>query len=114
MRQWEIWTWKFPFDQPGDREHPAVIITPTFWAQNPDIQAVNVLSCSSHRATRQPERHEVILDEADGLDWPTLCKCHFYYTAPKPQLVRRRGLVSEARQRQLGEQIIRLFGFLPG
>ncbi len=42
---------------------------------------VNVLICSSQRASRNPKAIEVILDTADGLDWPTLCKCDLSFSA---------------------------------
>src|ERR1039458_7177242 len=41
-------------------------------SKKPDVE---VVLCSTQRAQRRAEPHELILDEADGLDWPTLCKC---------------------------------------
>ena len=105
MKQWEVVTWAFP-----EGTHPAVIVTPDRWAGNPDVAEVNVLLCSSQRATRLAGPHEIILDEADGLDWPTLCKCHFLYVAPKSELKQRRGTVTKERRRELGRILIRLFG----
>ncbi len=103
MTQWDIYTWRFPHG-----EHPAVIISP------PDrlrADTVNVLACSSHRANRPPEIHETILDDADGLDWPTLCRLDVFWLAAKSELIQRRGTVSAERRRQIGQRIIRLFGF---
>ena len=75
MNQWEIWTWS---------EHPAIIISgPARVSRKP---AVNVLSCSTHRGTRQPEPFEVVLDRADGLDWETLCRCDLIYAVDKTEL----------------------------
>jgi hypothetical protein len=67
MKPWEIWTWKFP----DAGEHPCVLLGPDERVSRKD--KMNVLLCSTQRATRSPEAHEVILDEADGLDWETLC-----------------------------------------
>jgi mRNA-degrading endonuclease toxin of MazEF toxin-antitoxin module len=71
---------------------------------------VCVILCSTQRATRKPEVHEVILDEADGLDWETLCKCDVVYAAPKTELVKRRGGVRAERRRAIAERVIRGLG----
>lgn len=55
---------------------------------------VCVLLCSTQRANRKPELHEVLLDEADGLEWETLCKCDVVCAAAKSDLVQRRGVVT--------------------
>ena len=72
---------------------------------------VNVLLCSSQRATRRAELHEIILDEADGLDWATLCKCDLIYAVPSSQLSERRGTVTMERRRQIAQRAIRALGF---
>jgi mRNA-degrading endonuclease toxin of MazEF toxin-antitoxin module len=104
MRPWEIWSWDFP----DAGEHPAVILsTEERLRLKP---RVSVLLCSSQRATRKPEIHEVLLDEADGLDWPSLCKCDLVYAAQKQDLRRRRGTVSVERRRAIAERVIRALG----
>ncbi len=72
---------------------------------------VNVLFCSSQRATRPPVEFETILDQADGLDWATLCKCDLIFAVPKEQLKRKRGSVSPSRRRAIAEKVIRALGF---
>lgn len=71
---------------------------------------VSVILCSSQRATRKPELHEVLLDEADGLDWPTLCKCDLVYAAEMKALRRHRGSVTAERRRAIAERVIRGLG----
>jgi len=105
MKPWEIWTWKFP----DAREHPAVLLgTEERLRLKP---RVCVLLCSTRRATRQAEVHEVILDEADGLNWETLCKCDVIYAAPKTELEQRRGAVRPERRRAIAERVMRALGF---
>jgi mRNA-degrading endonuclease toxin of MazEF toxin-antitoxin module len=104
MKPWEVWTWEFP--EAG--EHPAVILATEDRVRHKP--RVSVVLCSSRRATRQPELHEVILDEADGLDWPTLCKCDLVYAAEKEALKRRRGSVTAERRRAIAERVIRGLG----
>jgi hypothetical protein len=62
---------------------------------------VSILLCSSKAATRPALPHEVILDRADGLDWPTLCKCDLIHAVAKEELKQRRGHVTEQRRRQI-------------
>lgn len=104
MQPWDIFTWSFPDAGP----HPAVILGTEERLRKPKV---NVLLCSSHRATRRPEVHEVILDESDGLDWATLCKCDLVYAVPAGQLSNKRGTVTPARRPQIAERVIRALGF---
>ena len=104
MKPWDIYTWEFP----GTSAHPAVVLgTETRLADKPKV---NVLFCSSQRAGRKAEALEIILDEADGLDWETLCKCDLVFAVPKEQLTRRRGSVTLERRRAIGERVIRSLG----
>ncbi len=104
MKPWDIYTWEFP----GADAHPAVILgTETRIANKPKL---NVLFCSSKRASREAEVLEIILDEADGLDWQTLCKCDLIFAVPKDQLTRKRGTVSLERRKQIGERVIKALG----
>jgi hypothetical protein len=69
-----------------------------------------VLFCSSKRAARKAEALEIMLDDADGLDWDTLCKCDLVFAVPKVQLTRKRGSVTPERRRQIAAQVIRGLG----
>lgn len=104
MKPWEIWMWKFP----DAGLHPAVILgTEDRVKLKP---RVNVLLCSSRRAARKPEIHEVVLDQADGLDWPTLCKCDLVLAASSNELTSHRGLVTAERRRSIAQKLIQQLG----
>ncbi len=105
MKQWEIFTFEFP--QAGS--HPAVIVSHPATVANK--QYVNILYCSSQRATRRPEPPEVLLDEADGLEWQTLCRCDALFLVDKRHLTVQRGTVIPARQVQIVQKIIASFGW---
>jgi len=95
MNQWDIFSWSFP--EAGT--HPAVIVShPDRVGRKP---YVNVLYCASQRASRPAEGFEVMLDETDGLDWETLCRCDLLYFAPRSSLKERRGNVTPERRRQI-------------
>lgn len=96
MKPWEIWS----YHPPGWPEpHPAVIVSGAARVTNkPDV---NVLLCTSQPARREPTAAEVILDTADGLDWPTLCKCDALHFVQKSALKHKRGAVTAERRRQI-------------
>jgi mRNA-degrading endonuclease toxin of MazEF toxin-antitoxin module len=105
MKSWEIHTYDFD----GAGPHPAVIIS------HPDRVAkaewVNVLICTSQRASRPPKETEVRLNGADGLDWETLCRCDALWLVEKARLTRKRGTVSPLRRRQIVDKINAAMGW---
>jgi mRNA-degrading endonuclease toxin of MazEF toxin-antitoxin module len=104
MKPWDIYTWDFPDAGP----HPAVVLgTDERVKHKPNV---NVLLCSSQRAARPPELHEVLLDTSDGMDWATLCKCDLLYAVHAHQLTQKRGTVRTERRRAIAERVIRALG----
>src|SRR5436190_18387878 len=101
MKPWEVWSWKFP----DAGEHPAVLLGTE--ARVGHKARVCVLLCSTQRATRKPEIHEVMLDREDGLDWETLCKCDVVYAVARSELTKLRGVVTFERRRAIAERVIR-------
>ena len=104
MNAWDIYTWNFP----GVGPHPAVLLGNNERVTNKPT--INVLLCSSHRAKRPPDLHEVLLDHSDGLDWETLCKCDLLFAAAAQDLTQKRGAVSLARRREIAAKVIRGLG----
>jgi hypothetical protein len=64
--------------------HPVVIVSHPARAARKEF--VEILDCASQRADRPAREHEVVLDVADGLDWPTFCKCDCIYAVPRQEL----------------------------
>ena len=100
MKSWDIYT--------GDifGPHPCVLIS-----CQPRIDAkpqVVVLKCTSMKPgqERLPRENETILDQADGLDWKTLCRCDLMFTVDKAMLSHKRGEVSPERRRDIARKII--------
>ena len=73
MRQWDIYLFPFSAELP----HPAVIISNDERCENADLEAVNALIRTTAHLNRSPKKNEIILDEADGLDWKTAVRCTF-------------------------------------
>lgn len=106
MRQFDIFYWQ----PPGWKEpHPCVVVSHPDRAARKD--PVEVIACSTQRANRQPEAHEVLLDQADGLDWETICKCEPIYAAPRPDLKIQKGRVTDARRAPIVRTMIAAHGW---
>jgi hypothetical protein len=103
----DIYSYKPPgFPDP----HPVVIVShPNRVANKP---MVSVIVCSSHRAGRLANPDEVILDSADGLDWPTLCYCDILYAVRKTELFGHRGTVTSERRAAIIRTINRANGWI--
>src|SRR6185369_4385638 len=101
MKAFEIFSWQ-PEGWP--EPHPAVIISnPARVANKPEVE---VVMCSSQPARRAARPGEMILDAADGLDWPTICKCDLIHAVKKTDLKIRRGEVARTRRGLLIRNLI--------
>ena len=104
MNAWEIYSCDL-----GWGAHPVVIVSHPARAARRDF--VEVLDCTSQRASRPPEPNEVPLDAADGLDGPTFCRCDCIFAVPREELKQKRGVVSPERRRQIVRAIIQSHGW---
>jgi mRNA-degrading endonuclease toxin of MazEF toxin-antitoxin module len=102
MQQWDIFM--FPFSK--ERRHPAVIISNEETCQNPDIEEVNALLCTSAKVNRGPKSTEEVLDEADGLEWKTMVRCDRIHLLPKGRFDDRKGRVTDERQHLIARKIV--------
>jgi mRNA-degrading endonuclease toxin of MazEF toxin-antitoxin module len=102
MKQWDVFM--FPFSR--ERRHPAVIISNDETCQNNDLEDVNVLLCTSAKVNRPPKPTEEPLDQADGLDWPTMVRCDKIYLLPKAQFDDRKGSVTEERRHLIARKLV--------
>ena len=62
----------------------------------------------------QLKKNEVLLDEADGLDWLTICKCDALHFVKKEALYNRRGFVTPARRIAIGRKVVETFELVLG
>ena len=89
--------------------HPIVVVSHPARAARKEF--VEILDCSSQRATRPPNDNEVLLDKSDGMDWPTFCKCDCIYAIPRTELKHHRGTVALERRRQIVRTMIASHGW---
>jgi hypothetical protein len=100
MKAWEIYT----ADIYGS--HPCVLIS---YQARVDLKSeVVVLKCSSMKPghERDAKENETVLDQADGLDWKTLCRCDLLFTVEKSKLRQKRREVSVERRRDIARKVI--------
>ena len=102
MKPWGIFL--YAFEKEGS--HPAVLISNEERRDNPDLEYVNALLCTSAKLNRGPKKNEVILDESDGLDWKTAVRCDVVYLLPKSGFGEARGIVTPLRRTLITRKII--------
>ena len=92
------------------KDHPGVILTPTPFLGK---QWINFLPCTTLSAGRaRTALTEIILDEADGLENPTLCKLVPIFVAEPQELSARWGRVCVERRRLIGQRLAGLYRLL--
>ena len=108
MKQWEIFD--FPYPSPA-QPHPFVILSINAITENPDYANVNALLCVSVRGDYKLKGNDVWLDQSDGLDGPTVVRCHVMFLLEKSAFIgARRGSVSLARRREIAKKMNLCFG----
>ena len=100
MKAWEIWTGEI------FGPHPVVLVSNQKRIDLKD--QIVVLKCATMRPTeaRDAKANETVLDEEDGLNWKTLCRCDLLFTVPKNSLTNKRGVVCSERRRDIARKII--------
>jgi mRNA-degrading endonuclease toxin of MazEF toxin-antitoxin module len=101
MEPWDIHLYEFAEEQP----HPVVVLSNEEICRNPDLHYINGLICVSLRNDRPLKRREMVLDQADGMDWKTAVRCDFIYALEKARLWEKRGRVSQTRQLEILRKI---------
>src|SRR5213593_810576 len=109
MAPWEIWTYDFHTEV----VLPCVVFSNSSRLAHPNFYRINILLCRTLRGTLQRELRsaEVILDQADGLEWQTVCRVDAMHFVLKSGLRERRGVVCKERQRAISHRILQLFPF---
>jgi mRNA-degrading endonuclease toxin of MazEF toxin-antitoxin module len=105
MKQWDVFM--FPFSK--ERRHPVVIVSNDEICQNPDIEEVNALICTSAKVNRPPKSTEETVDEADGLDWKTMVRCDKIHLLPKSHFDNKKGNVTEERRYLIARKMVEVF-----
>jgi hypothetical protein len=100
--------WQIVFARENETDavgHPAVILS------GPDILTdARQLRFNALVGTKRPPAisalpHQVLLDEADGLEFPTLVNCALVYMVLKSAILRDAGIVSHLRRAEIARRM---------
>jgi hypothetical protein len=86
--------------------HPAVVLSSDDTMVDSRQHRFNVVTGTKKQPGESARNHQVILDAADGLEFPTLVDCSLVYVARKASVLRSTGSVTINR-RQLIQRAIR-------
>lgn len=96
--------WDIVFLRTDDKDrdgHPAVILSADDIMADAKQQRFNVVVGSKKQPAEQARLHHVVLDPADGLEFPTLVDCSLFYVARKTSILRSTGQVTVYRRQQI-------------
>ncbi len=100
--------WQIVFARENDMDavgHPAVILS------GPDILTdtrqlrFNALVGTKRTTAAAVLQHQVLLDQADGLESPTLINCALVYVLRKSAILRDAGIVSHMRRAEIARRV---------
>jgi hypothetical protein len=100
--------WQIVFARENETDatgHPAVILS------GPDIlSGSKQLRFNALMGTKRPPAatilpHQVLLDQADGLEFSTLINCSFVYVVRKNAILRSAGVVGHMRRAEIARRV---------
>src|SRR5882724_7225553 len=100
--------WQIVFARENESDlvgHPAVIVS------GPDILSDDrQLRFNALMGTKRPPAakilaHQVLLDQADGLEFATLLNCSLVYVVRKNSILRSAGVVSHTRRAEIARRV---------
>lgn len=103
LQQWDIVKFRV---RPQDRDlHPGVVLSGEEWCASSQTTNLNVLACSKRVPGEPGKPHQVLLNGADGLEFPSTVDCRFFHIIKKDGVTEVIGRVSAERRRAIGRRI---------
>jgi mRNA-degrading endonuclease toxin of MazEF toxin-antitoxin module len=106
-RQWE--TWMTRGDDQDPQGHPLIVFSNDEACSDANRTSLNVLFGSTKRPAIANRPFEIVCDEADGFEKPTVIDCSRIYFIFKGKLGHRLGSVSQMRRVQACRKIAEVF-----
>ena len=100
--------WDIVFVPAHDKDlvgHPAVILSPPDILDDDKQLRINVLIGSKRIPAEAAKPHQVVLNGADGLEFPTLIDCSLVYQVRKASILRLSGRVAHARRSAVAARV---------
>lgn len=105
--------WDIVFVRAPDKDaagHPGVVLSHEDLIDDPRQLRLNVLVGTKKPPAQPPAAHQVFLDAADGLDFPTWVDCSLVYLVNKPSILRSAGNVSWPRRQEIQRKVRSFLG----
>jgi len=103
VRQWDIVRFRI---RPQDSEfHPGVVVSGEEWCASNLTTNLNVLACTKRVPAVAVRPYQVMLNSADGLEFPSAVDCRFFHIVAKAGVHEVIGRVSAERRRAIGRRI---------
>jgi mRNA-degrading endonuclease toxin of MazEF toxin-antitoxin module len=100
--------WDIVFVPVHDKDssgHPAVVLSPPDILEDNKQLRLNVLMGSKRIPAEAAKTHQVVLNGADGLEFPTLVDCSLVYQIRKTSILRHVGRVAHARRSSIAARV---------
>jgi mRNA-degrading endonuclease toxin of MazEF toxin-antitoxin module len=107
---WETWMTRGGEQDPHG--HPLIVLSNDESCADANRASINVLFGSTKRPGIGNRPFEIVCDEADGFEKPTVIDCSRIYFIAKAKLGRQLGTVSRARRVQAGRKIAEVYRFI--
>jgi len=99
-------------DEQDPHGHPLIVLSNDEACADANRASLNVLFGSTKRPAIASRPFEIVCDEADGFEKPTVIDCSRIYFIPKGKLARRLGTVSRTRRVQACRKLAEVFRFV--
>ena len=111
IEQWDIVRFRI---NPADRDlHPGVVVSAAEWCADERKPRLNVLACSKRVPVEGARNHQVLLNGADGLEFPSVCGCEFFHVIARESVYEIIGRVTPTRRRAISRKINEVLRFQP-
>ena len=100
--------WQIVFARESENDkvgHPAVILSGPDVLSDPRQLRCNALVGTKKLPASSALPHQVLLDQADGLEFQTLVNCAVVYVVRKNAILREAGVVGHARRAELARKV---------
>ena len=108
LRRWDVVFVRADENDPTG--HPAVVLSGENTLEDVKQQRFNVLVGTKKPPAATSAPHQVLLDDADGLEHLTQIDCSLVYLARKASVLRRAGVVSLERRREIQRRVRAFLG----
>ena len=109
IEQWDIVRFRI---SPADRDlHPGVVVSAAEWCADEHKLRLNVLACSKRVPVEGARHHQVLLNGADGLEFPSVCGCEFFHVIARESVHEIIGRVTPARRRAISRKVNEVLRF---